>query len=210
MIVKISPMDIDVVVQASLIQSYLILLSTLLSINRQQLSLFDANYALIITSSPLTINLVAASIYELFGPKTNLYKRIKSYRRIIRAFAALLPFIWLALSVTLRLSDRAFKDSQLCRGSSFKDWFLGFLRFLLELVIGRTIPTYISLSLLGPMLLFCLWKKRLRLIAEVRVRRRKASTPLCISRVLVKYAWCVPVVIGPCFVGSNAIEVRYR
>jgi len=208
---EMSPMDIDVGVQASLIQSYLILLSTFLSIGRQQLSLFDANYAITITSSPLTIYLVAASIYEFFGPKTDFYKRIRSHRRTIRAFAALLPFLWLALSMTLRLSDRAFKDSHLCRGSGFKDWFLDFLHFLLEFVYGRSVPIYITLSVSVISLPFCLFK--FQWIAEIRACRRKASTPwgrLRILWVLVKYVWCVPVVIGSYFVGANAIEVRYR
>jgi hypothetical protein len=67
-----SPGDIGVGVQASFVQIYPILLSTLLSINRQTLSLYDANFALILTSSPLTVDLVFASIHELCGFETNL------------------------------------------------------------------------------------------------------------------------------------------
>jgi hypothetical protein len=102
------PGDIDVGIQASLIQIYPILLSTLLSINRQTLSLYDASYALLITSSPPTVYLTVVSICDLFGFKIDLYKRVKSHRPTTRILGALVLFLWLGLSMTLTLSDRAF------------------------------------------------------------------------------------------------------
>ena len=57
---------IDTVAVASLFQVYPIHLSVLLSINRQQLSLFDVNYAFTISSSPLMVFLVFTSICDLF------------------------------------------------------------------------------------------------------------------------------------------------
>ena len=108
-----SPGDIGIGVQASLVQIYPILLSTLLSIKRQTLSLYDANFALTLTSSPLTVYLVFASIRDLCVFETNLYKRIKSHRHILRTIGALVPLLWLGLSIILRFSTRAFVNSEL-------------------------------------------------------------------------------------------------
>ena len=112
------PGDIDIGIQASLIQIYPILLSTLLSINRQTLSLYDANYALLITSSPPTVYLAVASICDIFWFETDLHKPVKSHRRTTRILGALVLFLWLGLCMTLTLSDRAFVNSEDCRGSS--------------------------------------------------------------------------------------------
>jgi hypothetical protein len=100
-------------IQASLIQICPIFLSTLLSINRQTLSLYDASYALLITSSPLTVYLAVASVCDPFGFKTDLYKRIKSYRRTTRILGALVLFLWLGLSMTLTLSDRRLRIARI-------------------------------------------------------------------------------------------------
>jgi hypothetical protein len=115
------PGDIDVGIQASLIQICPIVLSTLLSINYQTLPLYDASYALLITSSPPTVYLTVVSVCDLFGFKTDPYKRATSHRRTTRILGALVLFLWLGLSMTLTLSDRAFVISEDCRGSSFKD-----------------------------------------------------------------------------------------
>jgi len=208
---KILPV-IDVGVRASLIQSYLILVSTFLSINRHQLSLFDANYALILTSSPPTMYLVAASIYEIFTSKSNLYKRIRSHRRTVRTFAVLLPFLWLALSMTLRLSGRAFKDSELCHGSTFKDWILYIIYYQIRdsiLAVGGVLQTQFTVVILVPILALRLFKKRFRFIAGARACWKEASTPwgrLRIPWTFVKCAWWVPVVMRPFFAGSNTVE----
>ena len=120
-----STADIDSGVIASIAQLYCILLSTLLSINRQQLSLFDANYALIVTSSPLTIHIVFASIRELLGFKTRFFERIKHHPRAIYLFGAPLLPLWFGLELTLPLSGRAFIDSELCSDSNFRDFVAG-------------------------------------------------------------------------------------
>ena len=133
-----SPGDVDVGIQTLLIQLYSILLSTLLSVNRQQLSRHDALFALTLSSSPLTVYLVAASICDLFGIHTGLYKRIKSHRLIIRTFGALLLLIWAGLSMTRMMSATAFKDSS-CNTGTFVDWLwyiVGFLMYFLMLPGG--------------------------------------------------------------------------
>ena len=110
-------------IQSLLFQIYLILLSTLLSINRRQLSVGDANFAAFASSSPLTVYLVAASIGDLVGIKTGLYKRIKSHRPIIRALAALVLPLWIGLSMAARMSKNTFEDSTCYADPSFKNWF---------------------------------------------------------------------------------------
>ena len=124
---KLSPASIGTVVITALIQLYCILLSTIFSIGRQQLSLFDANYALIITSSPFTIYLVYSSIRNLLGLETGLFERIESHRRVIGFIGALLLPLWLGLALTLRLSSKAFTDSKLCSDSTFWDFLLDLL-----------------------------------------------------------------------------------
>ena len=119
--------EVETGVMATIAQFYAILLSTLSSVNRQQLSLFDANYALVVSSSPFAIYLVLSSIRSLLGFDTNLFKRVKSYPRVIRFFGALLLPLWLGLRLTLRLSTKAFKDSELCENPTFKDMSLDLL-----------------------------------------------------------------------------------
>ena len=116
-------------VQSLLIQIYLVLLSTLLSIDRQQLSLFDAHSALLLSSSPLTIYLVVASIGDLFGIRTGLYKRIKSYHLIISILGGLVLLLWTGLSMTTSISTMAFKDSS-CYPGTFVGWFKCISRLL--------------------------------------------------------------------------------
>ena len=69
-----SPEKVDVAILSLLFQIYQILLLTLLSVNRQKLSVTDAHFAIGTTSSPLTMYLAVASIGDLFGTKTGLYK----------------------------------------------------------------------------------------------------------------------------------------
>lgn len=120
----LSPASVETGVIAILVQLHCVLLSTIFSIGRQQLSLFDANYALTITSSPFVVYLVYASICDLLGFGTGLFKRIKSHRRIISFSGALLLPLWFGLALTLRLSSKAFTDSELCSDSTFGDFLL--------------------------------------------------------------------------------------
>ena len=82
--------------------------------------LFDANF---VSTSPLTIYLSAASYCDLLGiNKTGLHKRIKSYRPVTRVLGALIPLLSFVLSMIITFSDRAFVDSQACKGSTFVTW----------------------------------------------------------------------------------------
>ena len=136
-------------VLAAISQLYFILLSTFLSIGRQQLSLFDVNYALMATSSPFTIHLAFSSICNLFGLRVGLSKEIEPYRRIVFSFGALLLPLWFGLGLTLRLSSKAFKDSELCSDPTFRDLIFEPLLFIIPLtgpvgVIWAVLPSFIA------------------------------------------------------------------
>jgi hypothetical protein len=192
------PGDIDIGIQASLIQIYPILLSTLLSINRQTLSLYDASYTLLITSSPLTVYLAVASICDFFGFETDLYKRVKSRCRATRILGALVLFLWLGLSMTLTLSDRAFVNSEDCRGSSFKDrvwdvpWSFSNPHFKGQLAGLGFFPAFaLTFGL-------CLFRRWSQVMEDFRARREGESKlwgRLRVPWTFMKCAWCVSVAV---------------
>ena len=198
-----SPEDVDGGIQAALIQIYPILLSTFVSIKRRSLSLYDATFALLLTSSPLTVYLVVASICDLFGFETNLYKRIKLYRRTIRFFGAMIPFLWLGLSLTLTFSDKAFKNSELCSGSSFTGWLLDVFWSLViysPILGGDFNLGYGIIPALALAFMLCLFRRRSR--AKERFRadmegKSKLRRVLWTPWTFVKSAWYVSVVAVP-------------
>jgi hypothetical protein len=197
-----SPADpdsaIDVGIQGCLFQIYPILLSTLLSIDRQQLSLFDAQFAISVSSSPLTLYLVVASIGDILRFKTRLYKRIK-HRHPIRTSLILVPFLWFGLSMTLRLSSRAFKDSQLCDGSTFADWLNDMRLFLSDYLVnpGLFAPSNAGIDFFALSFLLCLFRRRSLVLTKVRGWKRPSNPwgRLLIPGVFVRYAWYVSVVV---------------
>jgi hypothetical protein len=144
---------------------------------------------------------VVASICDLCRIETDLYKRIKSYHRIIRTLAILVPFLWLGLSMTLTLSSQAFKDSELCRDSTFKDWYIEFLSFVREsITFPGEIPLNIFLPIFGSPFALCLFRRRSQVMADVRAYWKGGSKPWERTRIpwtFVKCAWCVAVVVGP-------------
>jgi len=202
-----SPGHIDVAIQSLLFQIYPILLSTLLSINRQQLSLFDVSFALAVSSSPLTVYLVVASICDFFGINTNLYKRIKSYRLMIRALGALVLLLWIGLNMTYWMSTGAFIDSS-CYPGSFKDWLKNTcLSLITSFVSGRFISGF-TLILALPWF-FCLARRWSQLKADVRLHSNGVHKLLMLWT-WAKCAWCVPINVGSRLAKSNAIKVHHR
>ena len=202
-----SPENVDMGVQGLLFQNYLTLLSTLLSVNRQQLSIINARYALWVSSSPLTVYLVVASIGDLVGIKTGLYKRIKSHRLIIRALAALVLPLWIGSSMTLWMSTNAFVGSSCFRAMSFKTWFEDIISALsasietpglLGIMYGR-----ISALFFLPIPFF-LVKSWDQVVAGILAYWKGVPEPwrlfctpwgwLVITGMHVKCAWCVPIV----------------
>lgn len=213
-----SPPDIDEGIHAILIQIYPILLSTLFLIGRNQLYVFDANFALTLTSSPLTIYLVVASICDLLGIKTGLYKQINSHRFSIRIPGALVIFLWFGLSVTLTVSDSAFIDSGICGGSTFGDWlFQLFYHFLVYVVYAGVPsdapPTGAAPIILGSPFAVLLFRGRSQVVAEARRVWEGQSKLWRWSRgpwILARCAWYVPIVVDPLLPKSYANKAFYQ
>ena len=202
-----SPGDVDVEIQSLLVQVYPVLLSTLLSIGRDQLSVFDANFALVISSSPLTIYLVTASICDLFGIRTGLYKRIKSYRLITRTLGVLVLLLWTGLSMSLSLSTRAFKDSP-SEASTFAGWLQNTALSLLSSPTFSGILAFLPLGLVPALIILwivCILRRLSRRRADIELYPKGASW----LSVQLKWMWCVPVNIGPQLAKSNATKAHY-
>lgn len=193
--------DVDVGVNASLTQSYPILLSTLLSVNRNQLSANDATCALTLASSPVMLSLAVASMCDLAGAQTDLYKRIRSHRNIIRVLAALIADFWLALKLTLYYSSgQAFISSEIGIGTDFWHWML------------RNIPS--GMGVISPIMTFsfllCLFRRRSQMKTDFRAHREEAFESRRwwhVSWTFVKCAWYIPVVLGAQSTKSNSIQV---
>jgi len=193
-----SPGDVDVGIQSLLIQFYPILLSTLFSINRDQLSTTDASFALSLSSSPLTMYLVFASTCDLFGIDTGLYKRIKSHHSIIRILGALVLVIWTGLSMILKMSTTAFKGSS-CDPGTFVDWLLDTLLYLALTIMYPGDGSVFSALLSAGFITFWIGYavgRRSQLRAEVKLHSEGASW-FRISCTWVKCSWYVPVDVGP-------------
>ena len=185
--------DIDLAIQSLLVQFYPILLSTLLSIKRQQLSIFDVDFALLVSSSPLIIYLSFASVCDLCGFRTGLFKRLKYYPKIVRILGAFVPFLWNVLSMIQSFSNDAFLDSPCHPTSTFMSWVGGSISTLLS--VGKGSPPMVGLFSLSPF--FLLLARRLPQVrAEVRLSS-DGATRLRVFFTWVKCAWYVPNPTGP-------------
>ena len=211
-VVTYSDVNIDLAIQSLLIQFYPILISTLLSINRQQLSLFDVDFALLISSSPLVIYLSFASVCDLRpGAHTGLFKRIKSYPHIIRLFGAFVPVFWTVLSLVESFSATAFLDSS-CQpkstkfGGWLKDSILSVL-FTLISVGMRGFPG-VGLVFLLPFL-WLLFRRRSQVWADVQ-RSLGGASRIHVPLTWVKCALYVPILMDPRLATSNARKAHYR
>jgi len=175
---------------AIIVQSHCILLSVLFSINRQQLSLFDANHALLLASSPLAVEVVLTCIEGLFGFHPG---HIRIHPRTIYTFGALLLPLWFGLRLTLRLSSWAFIDGEFCSNPTFKD--------LLELPLITTLEdSDPSFLLFVTLFYFCRWDRKLaRQMLETFPAQEETYEPQGRSRTLwtsVSRAWYVPATLG--------------
>ena len=175
-----SPENVDMGLQSLLFQIYPILLSTLLSINRQQLTVDDAHFVIAVSSSPLTVYLAVASIGDLFGIKTGLYKRIKSHRLVTRALGAMILPLWIGLSMTTSISGKAFKDSS-CEDTGFIVWLLNLAFLLVNFFAFPGILSSISRNftplVIYPPILFFLVKHRSQVGVGIRAHRKGVSAP---------------------------------
>ena len=202
-IITWSPADVDAGVQASLLQIYPILLSTLVSIKDHELATDDIAYALTLCSSPLTIYLVFTSFCDLFGKKTRLYERITSYRRVTRAFAILVPFLWLALGITAALLVQELSDS-----NTFSSWSdvspLIILYYFVASGFQYGLLVYPMICLFVGL---CLFRRRSQVTADTRARAKvgplRGVYALC---AFMKCAWCVFVNVVPRITAFNSIK----
>ena len=196
-----SPENVDMGIQSLLFQIYLILLSTLLSVNRQQLSVLDAHFTIAVTSSPLTVYLAVASVGDLFGIKTGLYKRIESHRLIIRALAAMILPLWFVLGMIAWMSGTAFRDSSCSGDLGLQSWFWSLVCILINFtlypgLLANFDGMYSPLVIFLPVLFF-LVKSRDQVGVDMRAYWRGASKPwgwLLTPCIFVKCAWYVPIV----------------
>jgi len=206
-LVSWSAAGIDSGVRASLIQSYPILLSTLLIANRGQMCANDANYATIITSPPLMVYLTISSILDLLGVETDLYQRIGSHRRIIRVFGALILPIWFLLSLIIGTSNRAFYNGKGGEGWMFWWW------WNLPIVLLTSAYGFIGLGFISFPALF-LYRRWAQVMADFQAYRKGLDEPRKWRRLwwvvkctcaLMRCAWYVAVVVCARSTKSNPI-----
>ena len=202
-----SPKHVDIGIQSLLVQIYSILLSTLLSINRQQLSVVDARFALFVSSSPLTVYIVVASISDLCGINTGLYKRIKSHRLIVRTLGALVLLLWIGLSMTVSLSSTAFQGSS-CMVYTFPEWLYETVMFLIFSLLTPGIAGPITFGALWVPWVVCLVRRRSQLKTDIKLSSEGASK-LSLPWTFLKCAWYVPVVDSR-LAKSNASKAHDR
>ena len=214
-----SPEDVDVGVQSLLVQIYPILLSTLSSVKSQQLSQTDATFALDLSSSPLTVYVVVASVGDLFGIKTGLYKRIKSHRPIIRALGAIVLPLWTGLSLALYLLDGAFTCTRQelpdhCISMTFTGWLLRLLVLFGYSFSGGLDPIPgLGFAIISLPIAYFLFKDRVQVNAGVRAHWNGTSNPwrkLLVPWIFVSCAWYVPIIMGPRLAVFNPTKVDYR
>ena len=202
--------DVDLAIQSLLVQFYPILLSTLLSVNRDQLSIFDAEFALSVSSSPLAIYLSSASVCDLCGIRTGLFKRIKSHRHIIRTLGALVPLLWTALSMIKSFSNKAFRNSGCGPTLTFLDWLQATIFLLINSLLspGMHDTPGTGLALLVPFFVL-LFRRRSQVWADVQLSLDGASR-VRVPLTWVKCAWYVFVPIGHRLTKPNAIKAHYQ
>lgn len=143
--------------------------------------------------------MVFASTCDWFGIETRLYKCIDKSRRLtIRTIGTSVLFLWFGLSVTLRLSDRAFINSRICQGSTFKNWLKDFSGFVLGVATDPGVQSIPCGSLLvcnlGTLVFL---KGHLMAIREAQgnLERPPSLLRLSISWTMIRQSWYVPVVV---------------
>lgn len=204
---SLEDVDVDVGIKASLAQSYPILLSTLLSIGRGQMTASDTECALTLTSPPLMVYLTISSICNFFGVQTGLYKRVRSHPHIIRFLGALVLPVWIALDLTNWFSSRAFCDDYDYGDGTLAGW----LYFLLWKSISPVVSVsggWIYALIMSLFFFLFLFRRWSQVMAGFRVHQKGTSKSRRWWRVpgaFAKCAWCVPVIMDTRSTKSNTI-----
>jgi len=111
-----------------LTQVYPIMIATAGSIKKDNLTLFDAHFAVAVTASPTSFYLVYSCIRDVMGCPNTLFSKLRRESgpatNIICAFGLALPILWLGVNLTISFSPNAFKDSHIhCKEMTFARWF---------------------------------------------------------------------------------------
>ena len=107
-----------------LFQVYPIMLATAASINTNNLSLFDAHFAVAVTASPVSVYLAYSAARDVFNRPNTLFRKLTSGKTLIRCLGLALPVLWLAINLTISFSPRAFRNSpENCQKMTFIEWF---------------------------------------------------------------------------------------
>ena len=182
-------------------QVYPIMVATAGSINTDNLTLFDAHFAVAVTASPVSFYLVYSSIRDAIGRPNTLFSKLRRESgpaaNIIRSFGLVLPILWLGVNLTISFSPHAFKDSyNYCKNMTFAQWleFQAVSNFVGVLdVMGRS-NMLSARGVLGAMSLGAMWiwavylvRHRQDIYEEIRYRRSdeaRARAPWCYRK------WC--------------------
>lgn len=119
-------------------QQYTILVSTIFSIRRDQLIIFDVNFAVQITSPPFSVVLISAALSLESTNQTWPFSRCgEKWGRCLRYCTFLYIILWLILGSTMALSSTAFKDSYEvgCGPATLGPWLKGLFWGFLQLVL---------------------------------------------------------------------------
>ena len=155
------------------------------------------DFALNLTSSPLMAYLVLASICDLCGAKTGLYKRIKSHRRITRSLGAFIVPLWFTLTGVVCLSTSAFtnddNESEDYSGTGVSGWFLYLASFIINALQPGPYPP-LATAAIGVFSVLLLFRNWSQLVAEVRLCLSKPWGWFRLPHAFIKGAWYVSAV----------------
>jgi hypothetical protein len=172
-----------------LFQVYPIMLATAASINTDNLSLFDAHFAVAVTASPVSVYLAYSAARDVFNRPNTLFQKLTSGKTLIRCLGLALPVLWLAVNLTISFSPRAFRNSpENCQKMTVIGWFefqavssfIGVLdvmgrRDLWNDLEGRGGLGAISLTLMWIWAVY-LVRHRYDILNEIRLRQERQAT----------------------------------
>jgi len=120
------PEDVNTTVVMLLTQVYPIMIATAASINTDNLTLFDAHFAVAVTASPVSVYLAYSSFRDSIGRPNTLFRHLGPGpgKKIIRFLGLALPVLWLVVNLLITFLPHGFKDShRYCKGVTFAYWF---------------------------------------------------------------------------------------
>jgi hypothetical protein len=199
-----------------LFQVYPIMLATAASINTDNLSLFDAHFAVAVTASPVSVYLAYSAARDVFNRPNTLFRNLTSGKTLIRCLGLALPVLWLAVNLTISFSPRAFRNSpENCQKMTVIGWFefqvvsnfIGVLdvmgrRDLWNDLEGRGGLGAISLILMWIWAVY-LVRHRYDILNEIRLRQERQATHKFFRRKLlvvwsmVSAPWWAPISFHP-------------